>query len=282
MATILVPVDFSKTADHAAKYALRLAQQIGNCRLLLLHVVRTGYYETILPSVDYTQYGDDDIQRMNNQFVRKLNNLKDRLTSLGEKKVVVDIALEEGNLLAVINEVNSHEDPFLVIIGSNGKDDPEDKDLGNNTIRIAKTSTRPVLVVPPDALFKPVEKVVLACDFRQIREIIPVDNLKSFLSIFNARLDVLNVSPVGEQPKEEVLKEQALLDEMLSDVEHEYRFTEHKNITEGILDYSKSCRAQIIISLPRKYSFFESILHDSVSAKLTFRSDKPVLLLRAV
>lgn len=281
METILVPVDFSRASDHAAKYALRIAQQIGNCRLLLLHVVRVGYYETILPSVDYTQYGDEDIQRMHNQFVKKLNNLKDRLCSLCEKKVPVDISIEEGSLLAIINEVNEHENPFLVVIGSNGRNDMDDRSLGTNTIKIARTSSRPVLVVPPCALFKPVEKVVLACDFRKVSETMPVHSLKNIVKTFGSRLEVLNVNPKGEQLKEEVLREQALLDEMLTDVEHEYQFTEHKNVAEGILDYAKHSKAQIIISLPRKYSFFESILHDSVSARLTFRSEKPVLLLRA-
>lgn len=281
METILVPVDFSKTSDHAAKYALRIAQQIGNCRLLLLHTVRVGYYETILPSVDYTQYGDEDIQRMHRSFLKKLNSLKDRLSSLCEKSVPVDISIEEGNLLAIINEINAHEKPFLVIIGSNGSSDLNDKVLGSNTIRIAKTSTKPVLVVPPNATFKPVEKVVLACDFRKITELIPVDSLKAIVKTFGAKLEVLNVNPKGEQLKDDVIHEQALLDQMLNDVDHDYQFTSNRNVAEGILEYAHDSKAQIIISLPRKYSFFESILHDSVSTKLTFRSDKPVLLLRA-
>lgn len=280
METILVPVDFSKTSDHAAKYALRIAQQIGNCRLLLLHVVRVGYYETILPSVDYTQYGDDDIQKMHRSFVKKLGLLKDKLTSLSEKTVQVDIILEEGSLLAVINETNAAENPFLVVIGSNGRDDMSNKVLGYNTIKITRTSTRPVLVVPPTALFKPVEKFILACDFRKITEILPLESLKSIIHTFEAKLEVLNVIPRGEQRKEDVQSEQHLLDQMLENVEHEYQFTEHRNVAEGILEYARNSRAQIIISLPRKYSFFESILHDSVSARLTFRSDKPVLLLR--
>lgn len=281
MKTILVPVDFSKTSDHAAKYALRIAQQIQNCRILLLHVVRVGYYETILPSVDYTQYGDEDIQKMHRSFVKKLHCLKDKLLSLSGKQVPVDISLEEGSLLATINETNRSEDPWLVVIGSNGRNDMSDKVLGYNTIKIARTSTRPVLVVPPTALFKPVEKLILACDFRKITELIPVESLKNIIHILHAKLEVLNVNPKGAQLKEDVAGEQKLLSQMLEGVDHEFQFTENKNVAEGILEYAKHSRAEIIISLPRKYSFFESILHDSVSARLTFRSDKPVLLLRA-
>ncbi len=281
METILVPVDFSRTSAHAAKYALRIAQQIGNCRLLLVHVVRVGYYETILPSVDYTQYGDDDIQKMHKSFMKKLNCLKDKLVSLSEKMVPVHILIEEGSLLATINDINASEDPWLVVIGSNGSDDENNKALGNNTIKIAKTSTKPVLVVPPTALFKRVEKLILACDFRKITEVIPVESLRSVALTLGAKLEVLNVDPKGDQRKEEILREQQLLDEMLRGLEPEYQFTLNRNVAEGILEYAKSSRAQIIISLPRKYSFFESILHDSVSARITFRSDKPVLLLRA-
>ncbi len=281
MKTILVPVDFSKTSNHAAKYAMHLAEQIGDCRLLLLHVVRVGYYETILPSVNFTQYGDDDIQKHHNQMLRKLYMLKDRLISFSNSKIQVDIKIEEGRLNALINEVNVQENPILVVIGTNGSDDREDKSLGNNTINIAKTSLKPVLVVPASAMYRKVEKVILACDFRKITELLPIDDLKGFLKTFSAQLEVLNVHPKGEQPSEEVQQEQALFDKMLSDIDHAFFFTHHKSITKGIIDYANHSKAEIIVSLPKKYSFIESMLRESVSARLTYKSDKPVLLLRS-
>lgn len=260
---------------------MHLAEQIGNCRLLLLHVVRVGYYETILPSVNFTQYGDEDIQKHHNQVLRKLYMLKDRLSSFSDHKVPVDIKLEEGRLNAIINEVNVQEDPVLVVIGSNGSDDRGDKSLGNNTINIAKTSLKPVLVVPPTAVYRKIEKVILACDFRKITELLPVEDLKSFLKHFSAQLEILNVNPKGEQPSDDVQREQALFDRMLDGIQHSFYFTQHKNITKGIIDYANHSKAEIIVSLPKRYSFIESMLRESVSARLTYRSDKPVLLLRS-
>lgn len=281
MKTILVPVDFSKTSIHAAKYALRLAEQLGDCRLLLLHVVRVGYYETILPSVNYTQYGEKEIQQLHDQMVKKLYLLKDKLQSFSDSTVIVDMKLEEGRLSAIINETNEQEHPFLTVIGSNGGDDREDKSLGNNTINIAKTSTVPVLVVPPTATYHRVNNVLLACDFKKITETMPVEDLKGFIKTFGATLQILNVHPKGDQPSEDILREQDLFTRLLDDIKHSYHFTREKSITRGVLDFAKDSKAEIIVSLPKRYSFVESMIRESVSARITYTSDKPVLLLRA-
>lgn len=281
MKTILVPVDFSKSAVHAAKYALHLAEQMGDCRLLLLHVVRIGYYETILPSINFTQYGEEDIQQLHNQMVKKLHLLRDKLHSFSDKKIQVDMKLEEGRLSALINEANEQERPFLVVIGSNGSDDLQDKSLGNNTINIAKTSSVPVLVVPPTAHYHKVQKVLLACDFKKITQTMPVQDLKGIVSTFKSSLEILNVNPKGEQPSEEVRKEQELLSSLLADIPHTYHFTQERSITRGVMNYAEHSKAEIIVSLPKRYSFVESMIRESVSARITYTSDKPVLLLRA-
>ena len=52
MSTYLVPVDFSKTADHAAKYAARLSFAMTNSKIILLNAYYVSAYESILPTPD--------------------------------------------------------------------------------------------------------------------------------------------------------------------------------------------------------------------------------------
>jgi len=116
----------------------------------------------------------------------------------------------------------------------------------------------------------------LACDFKKVKEIIPVNALKTILSKHAIELLVLNInSGAGIDPEED-----HFLHEMLKDYKPQYHYADHPDTIKAIVKFAKAENAQLIIALPKKYSFFESLLHQSVSHKLTIKSHIPVLLLK--
>ncbi|MDB5114715.1 MAG: hypothetical protein JWQ79_207, partial [Mucilaginibacter sp.] len=52
------------------------------------------------------------------------------------------------------------------------------------------------------------------------------------------------------------------------------------DVINGILHFAADNDAQLVIALPHKYSFFQSLLHNSVSQKLAENAAVPVLLLK--
>jgi len=275
MSTYLVPVDFSKTADHAAKYAARLSFAMANSKIILLNAYYVSEYESILPTPDMIITTDEQIAVEITRRLEALEKLKSKMLEINPKAEIEISLTRETILRSIINRVN-REEIELIIIGSNGKKAKDESDIGSNAIKISKSSPVPVLVVPPKADYQSIRKAILACDFKKVKEVIPMHALKNILSKHALKLLVLNINS-GRAIN---LQEEHLLHEMLKDFSPAYHYADHPDTIKGIVKFAKSEEAQLIIALPKKYSFFESLLHESVSQRLTIKSHVPVLLLK--
>ncbi|MFC1226255.1 universal stress protein [Pedobacter sp. BG31] len=275
MSNYLVPVDFSKTADHAAKYAARLSFAMANAKIILLNAYYVSTYESILPTPDLIVTTDEHIADETTRRLEALEKLKLKMLEINPDAEIEVSLTRETILRSIINRVNK-EEIDLIIIGSNGKKAKDESDIGSNAIKISKSSPVPVLVVPPKADYHSIRKAVLACDFKKVKEVMPVQSLKNILSKHALKLLVLNINS-GQAID---LQEEHILHEMLKDFSPDYHYADHPDTIKGIVKFAKSEEAQLIIALPKKYSFFESLLHESVSQKLTIKSHVPVLLLK--
>ena len=275
MSTYLVPVDFSNTADHAAQYAGRLSFAMTNSKIILLNAYYVSAYESILPTPDLIVTTDVHIADEIARRLEALEKLKVKMLEINPKAEIEVYLTRETILRSIIDRVN-REEIELIIIGSNGKKAKDESDIGSNAIKISKSSPVPVLVVPPKADYQSIRKAILACDFKKVKEVIPMHALKNILSKHALELLVLNINS-GDVID---LKEEHFLHEMLKDFSPAYHYADHPDAIKGIVKFAKSEEAQLIIALPKKYSFFESLLHESVSQKLTIKSHVPVLLLK--
>jgi nucleotide-binding universal stress UspA family protein len=275
MSTYLVPVDFSKTADHATKYAARLSFAMTNSKIILLNAYYVSEYESILPTPDLIVTTDVHIADEITRRLEALEKLKVKMLEINPKADIEIYLTRETLLRSIIDRVN-REEIELIIIGSNGKRAKDESDIGSNAIKISKSSPVPVLVVPPKADYQSIRKAILACDFKKVKEVIPMYALKNILSKHALALLVLNINSGHTVDSEE----EHFLHEMLKDFSPAYHYSDHPDTIKGIVKFAKSEEAQLIIALPKKYSFFENLLHESVSQKLTIKSHVPVLLLK--
>ncbi|MEH3114676.1 universal stress protein [Pedobacter terrae] len=275
MSKYLVPVDFSKTADHAAKYAARLSVAMANAKIILLNAYYVSTYESILPTPDLVVTTDEHIADETTRRLEALEKLKLKMLEINPD-AEIEISLTRETILRSIIERVNKEEIDLIIIGSNGKKAKDESDIGSNAIKISKSSPVPVLVVPPKADYQSIRKAVLACDFKKVKEEVPMQALKNILSKHALQLLVLNINS-GDAVNQD---EEQILHEMLKDFSPAYHYADHPDTIKGIVKFAKNEEAQLIIALPKKYSFFESLLHESVSQKLTIKSHVPVLLLK--
>jgi len=275
MSTYLVPVDFSKTANHAAKYAARLSWAMKDSKIILLNAYYVSDYEMLLPTPDLLVTTDDRIAEEVVKRREALNQLKNKLLEINPE-ADIEVSLSRETILRSIIAIVNRQPIDLIIIGSNGKKAKDESDIGSNAIKISKSSPVPVLVVPPKAQYQSIRKAILACDFKKVKEVIPMNALKNILSKHALELLVLNINS-GEKIDS---NEDHFLHEMLRDFSPSYHYSDHPDTIKGIVQFAKAEEAQIIIALPKKYSFFESLLHESVSHRLTIKSHIPVLLLK--
>ena len=282
MKTYLIPVDFSKASVNAAEYAAALSHQTNVDHIILLNAYYVSIYETTLPSPDMILLREEDIEQNANDRIEKLNALKDRLIKKVRPGVEISVHLNRSHLLRAVIENSISKNVDLIILGSRGNSSNEDTQIGSHVIKIAKASPIPIIVVPPAYSFKGVSKIAVAIDFNKVKDTVPLEALKRLLNRKKVELMVVNVDDKGkhQQGAAERAAEETILHGMLKQYNPQYFFLEDSDVINGILQFAADKDAQLVIALPHKYSFFQSIMHTSISHQLAESSAVPVLLLK--
>jgi len=282
MKTYIVPIDFSETSVHAAEFTALLTNQTAVEDVYLLHSYHISVYESILPTPDMLIPSEEEIEEQVIERTRKLDSLRARIHKQMREGVTVHIRISRSPLVrAIIESINQfHGD--IVILGSNGSSDSHNSHIGSNVVNISKLSPVPVIVVPPLCHYEKIKRVVMACDFDKVKDSVPLEPLKRLLQRHDVELEVVNIDKEAKHKNAdpEQLAEESALHKMLQEYHPRYYYTNESDIINGILNFAKGHHAQMVIALPHKYSFLQSLLRTSVSQQLTVRCAVPVLLLK--
>lgn len=276
MKTILVATDFSETASHAAYYSVSMAMQIGFPRIMLYHSYDIPYASSDIPLPE-----PDNIQQLHEKSVAFLEYLKNDLTTVAGQQITIDIHTNESPLLLAIETFVQEEDIQLVVMGTTGKRKIEKILLGSNCQSLAKECTVPLLLVPYEAPVERIKRIVLATDLKEVAEISPVMTIKNLIHALQAKLFILNVDyNESEHYSPDIIAQQKALHKLWDDENPEYHFTNNKDCAAGIAAFAEEKDIQLVIAIPRKHSFFQSLFHRSLTEKLAYHSHIPLLFVK--
>jgi nucleotide-binding universal stress UspA family protein len=269
---ILVPTDFSSTANNALIYALHLAQEV-EAQLLILHAYRipsaavtaaypVGYYEAV--SMDeLKEEADEQMEQQKRDFLYAPPVSYTCLTQLGP---AVDI----------IAQTARDNDIDLIVMGTQRADGAKTW-LGSVTTDTVRNSHYPVLAVPVEARFERPGTLLLATSLSQLPPLSKLSILKTIAREFNSTIDVLCVHPDASEPTRDQLEEQAALDDYLLGIPHQFHFASSENVNEGIQQYLDQCQAELLVMIPQHHSFLDSLLRSSHTKQMVFHTRKPLL-----
>ncbi len=282
MKTYLVPVDFSETSVNAAKFAAALSHQTDVKEIILLNAYYVSPYETMLPSPDMVLLREEEIEENAADRIRKLEKIKSSLLKLVKPGVKVTTHLNRSHLLRAVVENAISKKADVVIMGIKGNSSVDDTQIGSHVIKISKASPMPVVVVPTGYHFEGIKRIVVACDFDKVTETIPLEVLKRLLDKKHYELLVVNVDNDARhiQGDAEMMAEETALYAMLKEYHPKYSYINGTDVINSILQFAAEKDAQLVIALPHKYSFLQSLVHDSVSQRLAEAAAVPVLLLK--
>jgi nucleotide-binding universal stress UspA family protein len=282
MKTYLVPIDFSHASTNAADFAAELSKQTNVEHIILLNAYYVSQIETMLPNPDMVQLLEDEVEQNAADRIKKLEHLKHKISKMVRAGVTVSIHLNRSHLLRAVIENVIAKDADLVILGSKGNSSTSDTHIGSHVVSISKASPVPVIVVPPHYSFENIKRVVVACDFNKVKETVPLEPLKRLLDRKQFELLVVNIDKESRHLAGDAERraEETALYNMLTPYHPKYSYVNNTDVINGILEFAADNDAQLVIALPHKYSFFQSLLHDSVSQQLAASAAVPVLLLK--
>lgn len=272
--SILVLTDFSDMAANAAKYAAAVASRFKTSEIILYHSL------TVPLATDLPLVNPPVAINFYQESINKLNQLKDEIQPLVPEKTIITVRSDERTLVSAVNMLTEQHHSGLVIMGITGKSTLEKTLVGSNTITIAKECKIPLLIVPAKAVFEDIKRVVFACDLKKVSETTPTQAIKTLIHILRAKLFILNVAHEEENFNPDTISELAALHRLWDDERPEYHYTDHEDLVTGIMDFAKEYQAQLVVTVPKAYGFFEGLFHSSVTKKLAYHTHLPLLLFK--
>jgi nucleotide-binding universal stress UspA family protein len=267
MKNILVPTDYSIAANNAAEFATQLAKEI-KASVTLLHVFHAPIPASDVPVI---LIDPEKLLLENEVHLRKEARYLNQRTGVEVKYIAkMGMAVDE------IREEEKNMD--LIIMGMKGASKLSEALIGSTTTKVLRKVKKPVLIIPEKANYKKPEKIVFASDLDPRIDEHSLDTLKDFTKHFGSKILVVNV----KSKKYKFTSEQELektIEGKLSNMEHLYYFPEKEDLVEGINEFVKDHNADMLAIIPHRYNFFERIFHASVSKKMAFHTDVPLLAL---
>ena len=262
MKTIIAPTDFSDVSYNACLYAAKMAHDV-QAQLILLHVMELPITVSEFPVLDPVY--DETITGT------KLQELKNSLLSETQGKVQIQTANILGSVEYELKELCNIEKPFAVVMGTHSYNMLERFFVGSTAAYSARHLHYPVLIVPAGASYKPLRKIALACDLKNIYSI-PLEEIEKMLNAFGASLDVFHVHT--KQTKfDESSVEYTLLRDRLLHLDAKFFTVENTDVQRGIATLATRHDTDLILIIPRKHGPF----HKAWSNEFIFYSSVPVM-----
>lgn len=268
MRTFLVATDFSLNAMHASDYATRLAGYL-DAKIILMH----AYEEPV--AVSEYELSTIHYDTMKGYIVKRLQERKNELLQKYGKEIPIECIACNNDLIGHIRKLYHERDARLLFIGLTGNG-MANYFLGSNTLHIVNQSGCPTVTVPPRASFRPIRKVVFACDLNDLETGVPAARIHRILTVLQAELKVLNIRKPEKLPDSE-LEILQKLQQLFPGVPISFQQLERKNIVAGIKDYVRQEQADLVIVIPRKHDTLNTLLKANHTKAMLFRSSVPIL-----
>ena len=274
MKAMLIPVDFSPSAENAVRYGVQLAAHLG-LRADLMHV----YHPVVDPHNAVILDG-----KMGNTLREQLEKLAAEYKNGSEDKMAnpVSSRFEIGFPVQMISETAMDDSVSLVVMGTLGATNLVDQVLGSNSSAVAMRSEKPVLLVPPDVTFKPLDHIVVAFNHELI-DSDAFEKLFEFNRPFEAHIDFIHVSDEREDGFAAIRDK--LIQRIFMHGTPSFSFDVHeitrgdKGVAHDIQNYADQHHPDLLVMVAQHRSFIDRLFHTSVSKKVCLNPHGPILVL---
>ncbi len=270
MKTILVATDFSPAALNASDYAVNMAFAI-NADLYLLYVYQlpVSYGDTVIVMSlgDMELIAEKDMAAFKEQLIQKNGN-----------KLNIKTEVRLGTFFQELKTVCENISPYAVVMGSQGTTAAERFLFGSHAVYAMKQLKWPLITVPAGVAFSSVKNIGLACDFDKVVDVTPIDEIKTLVKDFNAKLHVLNTGK-ARVFNPDIVFESGLLQEMLAGLNPKYHFIATEDTDEGLIDFAEKNHIDLLVVLPKRHGLLDKLLHKSHTKQLVLHSHVPVMAL---
>ncbi len=190
MKRILVPVDFSKEAEAAARVAARIAKKT-NSEIFLVHMLELPV-TTIDPAEMNTISSEPQIIYFMKLAHKKFETFK-KLPFLKGLRVIETVQFQHA-FSGIIDE-STKNNIDLIVMGSQGASGLQEMFIGSNTEKVVRRSKIPVLVIKKNVKNFDIKNILFASDFNKESKS-TFQRVINFAKLFDAEINLLYVNTI--------------------------------------------------------------------------------------
>jgi len=270
MKTIIVATNYSSDSNNAIKYASALARYT-NSKIVLFNSFELSVHalNTLLPASSV-----DGLAAVNTK------RLKDLAAKISDTYgVTVECLTRTSDLREELDYQVESLKADLVVMGMS--EAHSGYWLGNTTTSVIHHAKYPILVVPEEASFDGISKILLAFDPACIDAANKLSLLMEVAACFKAQIEVYHVEKIVKPVTNEIHSANTSfnVETLLNGADHSYKEITEDDILKGIEREIGDLKADLLVMVPHKYGFWESIWHKSKTLKMVRRTHIPLLTL---
>ena len=276
MLKVLLPTDFSEIAWNAICYALEfLEDQV--CSFHLLHTYTPAFYrmDYLVGGPSFSAIPDTGID----------------VSIAGLEKTMADIQAKYANpnhefqtvsafnlLTDEINRLAWEKNIDMVIMGTKGATGAAEIFLGTNTVYVMRKAKIPVMIIPENAKFAPLKKILFPTDYWTRYNNEELDFLVDTAKICKCEVTVLHVkeeydlSDNQQDNKEHLAK-------CLADIPHHFEELKGALMPDAVMNYVDDHKFEFLVMMNRKHSFLERMLWKQNIDQIGFQVQVPFLVI---
>jgi nucleotide-binding universal stress UspA family protein len=277
MKKILVPTDFSKTAQLATDVAADIAKKAG-AELILLHVIEevTGASFNIEGEVSVS--GDVEDKMFTIEMIRKAKRqMAKAIGDLKESGVKVKSELRIGKPFHGMTTIIAEKKVDLVVMGTAGHNKVEEMIIGTNTEKVVRHAKCPVLTIHKKPISTNFKNIVYATSMSKDEEVFS-RIVKTAQTMYNSTIHLVRINTPGNFQRDAAVKKY---------MEDFARKLQLKNYTvnifndlseeEGVIYFADSINADMIAMATHGRTGFAHVLAGSIAEDVVSHARRPVL-----
>lgn len=269
MKNILIPTDFSETADNALLYALELALLTG-AECTLVHAYEMPY--------DFAAQMENRTAAIKKNARRKLQDYVVNLKQdANYQHLHFNLLVEEGTPESVVEDLTDETKVDLIVIGLNKHSGWESFFSGNTGTDVIERSQVPVLAVPSGTSFTKPKEIVYAATYRE-EDIQNLEELAAIARLFDARLRVVHI--IKKNTQEEKLRFRGFSGEVQDRLTYP-NVVQELHVADDVEDGIQQAAgtAGVIISMAHYHrSFFKDFFRKSHTEEMAKETRVPLLV----
>ena len=192
----------------------------------------------------------------------------------------IECVSEIGNSFNVIKDAANRYSADLVVMGMVGEGGFLKQHLiGSSALQAARKIAIPLFIIPEKVKYKRIHHICFACDMDKIEENTLLHSAKYFATVFDAEIELVTIKKSKNEVAWNESDTYAFVEKRMQNIKHKNVYIKDNNISQALEYYFKFHKTDLVMVNPKKHAFFQTLFGESVTKKLVFNIQVPLLII---